>query len=87
MLEIHITVDGSEVDFDAARAMALAVAGKEDDEEPMLISWNDRVRGKHSPSCVKCELHGDPGWEVYGRNHGGRLRISINKDDYVFIYS
>ncbi|OKY75779.1 MAG: hypothetical protein BM485_07720 [Desulfobulbaceae bacterium DB1] len=86
MQEIHITVDGIALDFETAKNIALAVAEKEGDE-PMLISWNDRARDKHSPSCVKCELHGAPGWEVYGRNHGGRVRISVNKDDYVFIYS
>ena len=57
-----------------------------DDEDPMLICWNDKARDMHSPSGVLCEFDGTPGWEVYGENHGGRWRISINNDAYVFIY-
>jgi hypothetical protein len=87
MQEIDLLVKGCAVDFETARRMALAVAGRDEEEEPMLIAWNDRGRDKHSPGCLQCEIKGAPGWEVYGRNHGGRLRISINNDDYVFIYS
>jgi hypothetical protein len=86
MQEIDLNIKGCEVNFETARKIALAVAGQ-DEEEPLLIAWHDRGREKHSPSCVKCEIKGAPGWEIYGRNHGGRLRISINQDDYVFIMS
>ncbi|MFZ5758876.1 MAG: AF1514 family protein [Thermodesulfobacteriota bacterium] len=86
MHDVRIAIDGVAVDFETARGVAVAVAGRHGDEEPMLIAWSDRARGRHSPSCVKCELQGAPGWEVYGRNHGGRLRISVNEDAYVFIY-
>jgi len=86
MQDIDLFVNGCAVDFYTARKIALAVAGQ-DEEEPMLIAWNDKARDKHSPSCVQCEIKGAPAWEIYGRNHGGRLRISINHDDYVFIYS
>ncbi|MBI5556581.1 MAG: AF1514 family protein [Deltaproteobacteria bacterium] len=86
MVDIEVAVQGLALDYEAARKIAQVIAGK-DGEEPMLMAWSDRDRGKHSPACVKCELRGTPGWEVYGRNHGGRLRISINNDCYVFIYS
>jgi hypothetical protein len=36
---------------------------------------------------VECEINGKPGWEVYGENHGGGLKISFNQGEYVFIYS
>ena len=36
---------------------------------------------------TECELKGKPGWEVYGENHEGRLRISFDEDRFVFIYS
>ncbi|MGE4559854.1 MAG: AF1514 family protein [Desulfobulbus sp.] len=32
-------------------------------------------------------MKGEPGWEVYGRNHGGRLRIAFNQETIVLIYS
>jgi len=86
MQDIDLLVNGYAVDFDTARKIALAVAGQ-DEEEPVLIAWNDKGRDKHSPGCVQCEIKGAPAWEIYGRNHGGRLRISINNDDYVFICS
>lgn len=86
MIGIHLHIDGMSCDFDLARDLA-AVLARRDDEETMLISWNDRVRGIHSPQCLKCEIKGAPGWEVYGRNHGGRLRIDVNDDQFVFIHS
>ena len=85
MERIDIAIKGCDLDYDVASNISRIIAEK-DDEEPMLICWNDRARDMHSPSGVLCEFDGTPGWEVYGENHGGRLRISINDDDYVFIY-
>jgi len=86
MQEIEVTVTGMALDLALVRKMVepLALAG---DEMASLISWNDRDRGIHSPQCLKCEIKGEPGWEVYGRNHGGRVRISVNDDSFVLIYS
>ncbi len=85
MLRISISIQGMEVDFDLAGAMAKLAALRQE-QDTMLISWNDRCRDIHSPSCLKCEIKGEQGWEVYGRNHNGRLRVSVNDDDFVFIY-
>lgn len=85
MERIDISINGCELDFDVASKFSRVIAEKDDDA--MLICWNDRARDMHSPSGVLCEFDGTPGWEVYGENHGGRLRISINDDDYVFIYT
>ena len=85
MQKIEITVTGADQGFESAGKIARAIA-EQDGQEPMRIAWYDRIRNKHSPSCLQCEIKGTPGWEVYGANHGGRLRISINHDDYVFIY-
>jgi len=86
MQRIEIDIRGFEVNFDLAREMARLVAEQENDMAT-LVSWNDAVRDIHSPQCLQCEIKGDPGWEVYGRNHEGRLRISINNDTFVFIYT
>ncbi len=86
MDKISVSVDGCALNFDVASQISRAIAGK-DDDDPMLICWNDIARNMHSPSGVLCEIDGTPGWEVYGENHGGRWRISINDDDYVFIYA
>ena len=86
MKNIQITIKGMETDFDIVRRMTeiLALQGN---EFATLVSWNDRDKDVHSPQCLKCEIKGEPGWEVYGRNHEGRLRISVNDDRFVFIYS
>ncbi len=86
MQNINIRVLGYAIDFDQARAIAEILAVKENDFAT-LISWNDKKKNVHSPQCLQCEIKGAPGWEVYGRNHDGRLRISINDDTFVFIYS
>ena len=86
MKAVQLHIKGMDCDFDLARNLSTRLA-EQGDEETMLISWNDRERDIHSPQCLKCEIKGDPGWEVYGRNHGGRLRVDINDGMFVFIYS
>ena len=86
MKPVDCTVQGYELDFDQAREVGRIIAEKENDFAT-LVSWSDREKGKHSPCCLKCEIKGDPAWEVYGRNHEGRLRISFDDDRFVFIYS
>jgi hypothetical protein len=86
MQPVTIEISGYAIDFEQARQLAESLALR-DNEFATLVSWNDREKGVHSPQCLKCEIKGDPGWEVYGRNHGGRLRISFNDDAYVLIYS
>lgn len=86
MQSVIVELSGYEVDFVQARQIAELLA-LNDNEFSTLVSWNDRAKGVHSPQCLKCEIKGDPGWEVYGRNHEGRLRISFNNDAFVFIYS
>jgi hypothetical protein len=74
------------LDFEQAKAVAgiLAIPGN---EFTSLVSWCDHKKGVHSPQCLQCEIKGEPGWEVYGRNHEGRLRISFDDDRFVFIFS
>lgn len=86
MKNITIAVDGAELDWDVARDLAFALANRHN-EDPMLMSWFDKTTGRFSPSCCKCEIKDGAAWEIYGKNHGGRYRISVNDDTYVFIYS
>lgn len=86
MKERNLYVEDSDLDFDSALEMARDLAAKEN-EETMLIAWFDRQRNKHSPAAVFCEINGRPGWEVYGENHQGRIKIIINNRQYVFIFS
>ncbi len=86
MNDIFITISGYEISFEQAKKMT-AVIAEEGNEYMTLVSWCDRDKGVHSPCCLKCEFDDIPGWEMYGRNHGGRLRISVDDERFVFIYS
>ncbi|NIA04717.1 MAG: hypothetical protein GWP11_01950 [Proteobacteria bacterium] len=86
MHNITVAIKGVKLDYNQAKRIAEIMALR-DNESTMLVSWFDREQGTHSPQCLRCELEGAPGWEVYGRNHEGRLRISFNDDQFVFIYS
>lgn len=86
MIDVRLDLQGLAVGFEEYRQLTRLLAGK-DNPDTMLVAWGDRERALHSPSYVRCEIHEEPGWEVYGRNHGGRLRFSVNGDAYVFIYS
>ncbi len=74
------------LDFEQAKAVAKIVAAR-GNELATLVSWCDRDKGVHSPQCLQCEIKGEPGWDVYGRNHEGRLRISFDDERFVFIFS
>jgi len=85
MQDISITIEGVPLDYDLARNLAQLTALRLN-SEAVLISWNDGARDIHSPSGLKCVINNESGWEVYGRNHGGEFRISLNEDAFVFIY-
>ncbi|HIJ89807.1 MAG: AF1514 family protein [Desulfobulbaceae bacterium] len=86
MKDILIAITGASLDFDLARSMARLIALRENGDTDCL-AWSDAGRKSHSPGCVQCEIKGRPGWEVYGENHGGRLKIIFNQGEYVFIQS
>jgi hypothetical protein len=86
MQRVDCEIRGYELDFDQAKDVSRLMAENEN-EYATLVSWCDREKGVHSPCCLKCEFDGEPGWEVYGKNHMGRLRISFDGDRFVFIYS
>lgn len=86
MQHIDIQVEGVTIDFNLARQMGEQIAGR-DSDEATLVSWCDSLRGVHSPQSLHCEIKGEPGWLVYGRTHGGRLRIGFNNDAFILIYS
>jgi hypothetical protein len=86
MKTVSVKIDNMDLVYDTALEIARILAEK-DNDLAMLISWYDKKEGKHSPAAVHCEINGAPGWEVYGENHEGRIKIIINEREYVFIYS
>jgi hypothetical protein len=83
---VAVHIDGEAMDFHLARQIGELLA-RRGNEDATLVAWNDNLRKVHSPQCLHCEIKGEPGWEVYGRNHGGRLRIAVNDETIVLIFS
>lgn len=83
MREIELA-GGTELDFAAARALADAAA-KQHAADAMLLAWFDRKQGRESPAVPECQHK--PGWLAYAESHGGDIKVSINRGEYVFIYA
>ena len=86
MKRIDCRFTGYVLDFEQAKTVARIIA-VQGNEFTTLVSWCDCKKGVHSPQCLQCEIRDEPAWEVYGRNHEGRLRISFDDDRFVFIFS
>lgn len=86
MKNIQITLGSDNADFESARKEARIIAEK-DNSEAEILSWHNRDANTQSPCCLKCDFDGTPAWEIFGKNHGGRLKIVVNKGQYVFITS
>ena len=82
---INIKIDGT-VSQEMAQKRALEIA-KQKNPDTMVISRFNRPANACSPCCLKDQIGNKPGWEIYGENHGGRLKINVNNGDYIFILS
>ncbi len=86
MKEIDIKISGCNVSQEQAQKIGQLLA-RQDNPDTMVISRFNRAANACSPCCLKGALGAKPGWEVYGENHGGRLKITVNNGAYVFIFS
>ncbi len=86
MREIKINISGRDLGQAEAQKIGQVIA-ESDNPDTMVISRFNRFTKGCSPCCLKGDLGGKPGWEVYGENHGGRLKITVNDGDYVFVFS
>ena len=82
---VELAVDNSGLDFNTARLLSDKKAG-ELIKNPMLMSWYDRSAGRFSPD-VTCCSEDKPGWVVYAESRGGNLSVTVNNEQYVFIYA
>ncbi|MBU0480088.1 MAG: AF1514 family protein [Proteobacteria bacterium] len=85
MKEIQISIEG-EVGREDAQKKAESIA-RQENPDTFVISRYNRHANACSPCCLKGKIGEKPGWEIYGENHGGRLKITINNGEYVFILS
>jgi hypothetical protein len=85
MKEITVTMEGDIIQAEAQqKAESLA---RRDNPDTFVISRFNRKANACSPCCLKGNIGDKPGWEIYGENHGGRLKITVNDGEYVFILS
>lgn len=87
MKTIQLTTEDKTVDFAKAKTLANATAASEL-EEPVLLSWFDKLRDRESPHGVsechnQCEI---PGCVEYAANRGGKLVVDIDQGNYLFCY-
>ena len=82
---VGLQVGDRKLDFNSARLLSDQKAN-ELIENPMLISWYDRDTGRFSPD-VTCCSEDKPGWVVYAESRGGNLSVTVNDEQYVFIYA
>ena len=86
MKDISVNISGDIPSQEQAQKIGQLIAER-DNPETIVISRFNRLANACSPCCLKGKMGHKSGWEVYGENHGGRLKISINDGDYVFIFS
>jgi hypothetical protein len=81
---VDVQIEGDVV-FAKAKERALAAA-RERMADPMLVSWYDRKAGRFSPP-VTCCGDDEPAWLIYARSRGASLAVSVNREDYVFLFA
>lgn len=83
MREIKIVVDGTELDFDGAQALARTVAATRM-RDALLLAWRDQAHGRVSPEIPECQH--EPGWLTYARSRGASLEVNVNGGAYSFLF-
>ena len=81
---IDLCVSDPNLDFPQAQKLAYLRA-REICAEPMLLAWFDRKRGRFSPNITCCR-EDKPSWLTYAESRGGDMVISINDEEYVFVF-
>ena len=82
---VEIKVNDPDLDFEAAKVKSDNKAS-ELIKNPMLMGWYDKNAGRFSPNVTCCSDE-KPGWVVYAESRGGNYSVSINDEQFVFIYA
>jgi len=77
-------IPDAHIEFEKAQRLAGVEASKHL-QEPMNLSWLDRVADRQYPNVECCSRDGKESWEVYAESRGGKVRVEIG-DSYIFIY-
>ena len=82
---VDLKIDDGKLDFRSAKHLSDDKAN-EYMKHPMLMGWYNRNSGHFSPN-VTCCSEDKPGWVVYAESRGGNLSVTVNDEQYVFIYA
>jgi len=86
MKKISVTISGCTISDQQAQEIGQLLAGGSNPDTYVVSRYN-RLTNASSPCCLKGKIGEKPGWEVYGENHGGQIKIDVNDGDYIFIFS
>jgi Domain of unknown function (DUF5619) len=84
MLKDPVDVDLAGASLQESMDMAREIAG-EKLLDPVLISWYDRKANKWSPHVECCDKD-EPVWLVYAKSRGADLAVSVNQEEFVFMF-
>ncbi len=82
---VAVKLDDTVPSLTAARFIADRKAA-ELAENPMLLAWYDSTANKFSPDVTCCSEE-KPGWLVYAESRGGSISITVNDEQFVFVYT
>ncbi|MCG8429037.1 MAG: AF1514 family protein [Chromatiales bacterium] len=83
MKQINISIDGMDLDYKSANAIARSLAAMFE-REPTVVAWHDAVHSKMSPVIEGADVN--TRWRDYGEAYGGKVSIDIN-GEYDFIFA
>lgn len=81
---VKLTIDETDLDFNAAREHAKAKA-LEINRNAMQLAWYNKQTDQGFPN-YDCGPGDRPPWQVFADSRGANLTIDINEGTYLFIY-
>lgn len=84
MKHVQIHLEGSELNYKAASALAASFAASDPDmEKPVVVAWHDKRMGTMSPAIAGADVN--TRWRDYGESHCGCLDVDVSGEyDFVF---
>jgi alpha-glucuronidase len=78
---VELAHDG---DFATAQRMAWSEA-EQRRQNPMMLAWWDGKARQYSPD-TSCAGYEQPAWMKYARANGSDLAVTVNDNEYVFLF-
>lgn len=84
MKQVQIHSTGTDLDYQAACALAVSFAASDPEiETPVVVAWHDKRLARMSPAIEGADIN--TRWHDYGASHCGCLEVDVNGEyDFVF---